>query len=111
MKDDRVYLLHISDCIRRIERYIEGGEAMFFRDEKTQDSVVRNLQTLAESTTRLSDKIKAAQPEVDWAAVKRFRNVLVHDYLGLNMFRVWDIATHELPVLKRKVSEMLAELG
>ena len=59
MKDDHLYLLHISESLERIEEYIaEGGEA-FLADRKTQDAVLRNLQTLAESTQRLSDPLKA----------------------------------------------------
>ena len=58
MKDDRLYLIHIQECIERIERYAEGGRGVFFADTKTQDAVVRNLQTLAESTRRVSDSLK-----------------------------------------------------
>jgi uncharacterized protein with HEPN domain len=51
LKDDRVYLIHIFECIERIERYTEGGLEIFFSDTKTQDAVLRNLHTLSESTS------------------------------------------------------------
>ena len=47
MKDDRLYLIHLGECICRIERYTTEGKEAFLRDEKTQDAVLRNLQTLA----------------------------------------------------------------
>jgi len=58
VKDDRLYLIHICECIGRIERYTVEGKETFLRDEKTQDAVLHNLQTLAESTQRLSDAAK-----------------------------------------------------
>lgn len=50
MKDDKLYLLHISECLDRIDRYVSEGEELFMKDTKTQDAVLRNLQVMAEST-------------------------------------------------------------
>jgi uncharacterized protein with HEPN domain len=74
-----------------------------------QDAVLRNLHTLTESTQRLSDAAKEAHPEVDWQGVARFRNVIVHDYLGIDLARIWDIVQRDLPELKHSVTTMLAE--
>ena len=64
MKDDRLYLIHVRECIDRIEQYTLGGKDAFFTDVKTQDAVLRVLQTLAESTQRISDALKASHPDV-----------------------------------------------
>lgn len=64
MKDDRVYLQHVLECIRRIEVNTAVGEAEFLHSHTLQDAVLRNLQTLAESTQRLADTAKALQPGV-----------------------------------------------
>ncbi len=106
---DRLYLDHILSRIDRIVRYTEAGRDGFLRDEKTQDAVVRNVQTLAESTQRLSDEIKARNPEIDWRAISGFRNVVVHNYLGLDPEQVWAIVEHDLPVLRDVVVRMRAE--
>jgi uncharacterized protein with HEPN domain len=111
MKDDRLYLIHIIECLSRIEQYTAEGKEAFLRDTKTQDAVLRNLQTLAESTQRLPPAIKAAHPEVGWERIVGFRNVLVHDYLGINMARVWEIVEHGLPDLKRQIHAILRLLG
>ena len=111
MKDDRLYLIHTGECIARIEQYTSAGREAYLADTKTQDAVLRNLQTLAESTQRLSSVLKAKHPEVDWAAIAGFRNVLVHDYLGVNITRVWEIVERDIPDVKTKVAAMLAELG
>jgi len=111
VKDDRLYLLHIQECITRIEQYTAAGRAAFAADTKTQDAVLRNLHTLAESTQRLSAPLKARHPAVEWSAMAGFRNVLVHDYLGINLNRVWEIVESDLPDFKPHVVAMLAELA
>jgi uncharacterized protein with HEPN domain len=88
MKDDRVYLLHILECVRRIEEDTADGEDAFMASHTLQDAVLRNLQTMAESTQRLSEAAKAKYPEIEWARVAAFRNVLVHDYLGIDVERI-----------------------
>jgi uncharacterized protein with HEPN domain len=62
MKDDRLYLIHITECIQRIEQYTAEGRAAFLADTRTQDAALRNLHTLAESTQRISADLKAAHP-------------------------------------------------
>ena len=111
MKDDRLYLIHIFECLSRIEQYTLEGKEAFMGDTKTQDAVLRNLQTLAESTQRTSPDLKAAHPEIDWAKIAGFRNVLVHEYLGINLVRVWEIVEHGLPELKKRIEAILRSLG
>jgi uncharacterized protein with HEPN domain len=109
-RDDRLYLIHINECLQRIEQYTSAGRDAFFADTKTQDAVLRNLHMLAETSQRLSDRLKASQPQVDWRNIAAFRNVLVHDYLGIDLSRIWDIVQNDLPVLKRAIANMLAIL-
>jgi uncharacterized protein with HEPN domain len=111
MKDNRLYLIHILECISRIEKYTSEGKDAFLRDTRTQDAVLRNLQILSQSTQRLSSDLKAAHPGVSWDRIGGFRNLLVHEYLGINMLRVWEIVEHHLPALKKQVAAILDELG
>jgi uncharacterized protein with HEPN domain len=107
MKDDSVYLRHILDCIGRIEEDISGGMEKFLNSHTLQDAVLRNLQIMAESTQRLSDKFKDAHPEIEWRYISAFRNVLVHDYLGIDIGRIWEITQNEVPQLKQVILAML----
>ena len=100
MKDDRVYLKHILRCIERIEEYTAGGRETFFASHLIQDGVIRNLQTLAESSQYLSEGVKASQPSVDWKGLAGFRNVLVHDYLGVDLELVYRAVEQDVPKLK-----------
>jgi uncharacterized protein with HEPN domain len=109
LKDDGFYLRHILDCIR-IEEDTASGPAAFQASRTAQDAVVRNLQVLAESTQRLSDRLKLRWPQVEWARIAAFRNVLVHDYLGLDMERIWVVTQEDVPELKKSAALILAEL-
>ena len=110
MKDDRVYLEHIQECIYRLERYMQDGRDAFLDPGMVQDAVLRRLQTLAETTQRLSEARKAAYPDVPWREIAGFRNVLVHDYLGIDLQEVWSILEHDIPPLRAQVEAMLRDV-
>lgn len=65
MKDDMLYLIHISECIDRMQTYTTGGLEAFVASTLIQDAVIRNLQVLGESAKRLSPELKSAHPEVE----------------------------------------------
>ncbi len=109
MKDDRVYLDHILECIGRIEEDIAGGQEHFFASHTIQDAILRNLQTMSESSQRLSQELRAKHPEVEWQRIAAFRNVLVHHYLGVDLTRIWDIVQRDVPELKRAITAILNE--
>jgi uncharacterized protein with HEPN domain len=107
VRDDRLYLIHITECI---ERYTASGHDAFRSDTMIQDAVLRNLHTLSESTQRLSAALKDQHPEVEWASIAAFRNVVVHDYLGIDLPRVWHTVERDLPGLKQTINMMLEAL-
>ena len=88
MKEDKLYLIHIQECIERIEGYTAGGKPAFFAESIIQDAVVRNLHMLAESSQRLSASLKDSHSEQDWRSLAGLRNILVHDYLGIKLERI-----------------------
>lgn len=110
MKDDGIYLAHILESIRRIEEDTTGGEAQFCQKRVLQDAVLRNLQTMAESTQRLSPALKATQPQIEWQSIAAFRNILVHDYLGIDIRLIWQVTQRDIPELKQAVLAMQSGL-
>lgn len=108
-KDDKLYLIHMTECIQRIESYTVGGQAEFMKTGMIQDAVVRNLQVMAESSQRVSGERKNRHPEIEWYKISGFRNILVHDYLGLDLATVWAIVANELPKLKQTLQGILDE--
>jgi len=107
VKDDRLYLIHIREAIERIAEYTKEGEKAFLDDHKTQDAVLRNLHTLAESAQRISSDLKVRHSQVDWRTLSAFRNVVVHNYLGISLDRIWEIVENDLPVLKENIATIL----
>lgn len=110
MNRDVAYLHYIRECIERIERFTAGGEVEFRSNEMVRDAVLRNVQTLLETAKRISAERKQRHPDVDWAGMAGFRNVLVHDYLDLELAEVWRILQSDLPPLKAAIEAMIAEL-
>lgn len=110
MKDNKFYLIHISECIADIFSYVEDGYDDFMGATKTQDAVIRKLQIMAESTLRLPDDLKSQHPEVNWKDIRGFRNVVVHDYTDVDLNEVWKIVKNDLPVLKTAVEAMMRSL-
>ena len=104
---DRLYLEHILDCISRIEGYTRPGRHSFHSQTIIQDSVVRNLHLIGESSKRVSDEVRQAVPAIPWKDIAGLRNVLVHDYLGVDLDRVWDIVSKDLDDLKCAIEVFL----
>jgi uncharacterized protein with HEPN domain len=109
MKEDGVYLQHIAECIRRIEENTSKGREEFQRSHTLQDAVLRNLQTLSEATQRLSAGTRDKHPEIEWTRIAAFRNVVVHNYLGIDLEIIWAITQRDVPELKRAISAVLEE--
>jgi uncharacterized protein with HEPN domain len=107
LKDNSVYLRHILECIRRIAEDTAAGIEAFRESRTLQDAVLRNLQVLAESSQRLSSESKDASPQVEWKRIAAFRNVLVHDYLGVDLDRIWEVTQRDVPELRTTVESML----
>jgi uncharacterized protein with HEPN domain len=63
---------------------------------------------MAESTQCLSDELKATRPEIEWREIAAFRNILVHDYLGIDLETVWEITQRDIPRLKQAIIMMLS---
>lgn len=93
-----------------IGQWIAEGHDVFMTDVRTQAATIRKLHELSESLKRLHAVIGERYPELPWRAVIAFRDVIVHDYLGLNLERIWDIATVQVPALKPHVDRIAADL-
>lgn len=107
MKLDSVYLVHILESIRRIEAHVAVGHDDFMASHTLQDATLRNLQTMSEATQRLSDAAKATQPHIPWQQIGAFRNVVVHNYLGIDLEQVWTIIQRDVPPLRAAVESIL----
>ncbi len=101
----------MGDCLDRIAEYANAERTRFDASRLVQDAVIRNLQTLAESSQRLSSEIKGTEPQIPWRELSGFRNVIVHGYLGIDLGAVWLVVEQDLPALTEAVNRMVERLG
>ena len=112
MRDDTIYFQHISESIDLIQQYLAGADGvpnrdLLYSDRKTQDAVLRRLETLADAASHLSEIVKARHPEIPWRQISDFRNVLAHGYSDIRLDRVWEAIDADLTSLKIVVHEEL----
>lgn len=110
MNHDKLYIAHILECIQRIESYTRDGRDTFMNTPMVQDAAIRNFEVIGEAAKRVSPELKQAHPDVPWRRIAAFRDVLIHDYMGVDLNEVWNIAERELPDLKRKTETILRGL-
>jgi uncharacterized protein with HEPN domain len=107
MKSDLLYLTNIKDCIQRIEAYTIEGREKFLETPIIQDAVIRNFEIIGEATKRLSPDLTNAYPEIAWKQIAGLRDILIHDYLKVNLNRIWGIIEQDLPHLKQVIESLL----
>ncbi len=109
MNKDTLYLESMRECLERIDEYTEGGETYSLASRLVQDGVIRNLEVLGEATKNLSDDLRSANPEIPWRQIAGMRDVLIHDYLRVNLRRVWQTVVCDLPPLRIVINTLLGK--
>ncbi len=107
MKDDRLYLAHMLECIQRIEEYVATGYADFAANTMAQDAVLRNLEVMGEATKQLSLDLRERHPDIPWRRIAGLRDVLIHDYMGVDLDEVWNVVEQHIPQLRSRITAIL----
>lgn len=107
-KKPDIFLFDIVKSIEEIERHTAGmSQADFLKDIKTQDAVIRRLEIIGEAVKNISPHFKSAYPRVLWQDIAGMRDILIHEYFGVDFDIVWDVVARNLPKLKKQIEKML----
>lgn len=107
-KDPLLYLSHIVECIEAIQKYVAGlSEADFQKSEEKQSAVLWKLSTLGEAAAKLPADFRQRHPDIPWKDIVATRNVLIHEYFGIDLGTVWQIVQRDLPGLARRLRSLL----
>jgi uncharacterized protein with HEPN domain len=105
MRDSLLFLEDITESLSKINRYIKGMEySDLAKDEKTVDALIRNLEIIGEAVKNIPDAIRKKYPEVEWKEAAALRDVLIHDYFGVDLESLWDTIHNNLPEFGKKIS-------
>lgn len=105
-----IFIKHIRDALAEIAQFVSGmDEKTFYKDAKTQKAVVRDLEIIGEAAKNVPDEFKTGHPQLEWKGIIGMRDVIVHQYFGLNLRRVWRVIASDLPKLTAQVKQILAD--
>jgi uncharacterized protein with HEPN domain len=112
-KHDRANLLAILDAVTKIQNYVRGFTESdeLYLDTKSFDATMMNFIVIGEMVDRVSGETKERHPEVEWQEIKDFRNLVAHDYLGIDAEEVWQIVQNHLPKLRDQLAAILSEFA
>lgn len=110
-RDHRLYLDDILEAIRNIREYVKGMDYdAFVGDKKTRDAVVRNLEIIGEAAGRLPESVRSTAPGIEWRKIMSLRNILAHQYFGLNLPIIWDVVQNKLQPLETSCRKLMKQM-
>lgn len=110
MRNDFERATDIAEAISRIERYASLGREELDRNELIQTWYLHHIQIIGEAVRLLSDVARQLRPEIPWNQIIGMRHILVHQYFGVDLDRVWNVIEQDIPRLKTAIESMLQTL-
>ncbi len=111
-KKDKANLMAIQDSCAKIVDFTQGifSAEAFYQDQKVFDAVLMNFIVLGEAVSKISTEFKSKFATVEWNKIKSFRNIVAHNYFGVDAEEVWQIIDLDIPILNKSVQEIIQDL-
>lgn len=110
-KDPKIFIEHILESIKDIEDHTKGfPKEKFLLDKKTQDATVRRITIIGEAVKHLPLALKNDYPQIPWKKIAGTRDILIHEYFGVDLDLLWQITQKEIKQLKKQIKEILKYL-
>ena len=111
-KDINIFLEHILEAIYLIEEYIKDkSKSEFLKLTQLQDSVIRRITIIGEAIKNIPDDFKETYPSIPWKQIIGMRDILIHQYFGIDLNLTWEVIEKDLPKLKKQIIAIKKELG
>ena len=111
-RDWRLFILDIHESAARIVDYVGAmGRDEFFRDSKTVDAVMQNLVIIGEAAKKIPTDVRRRYPTVEWKKMTGLRDIVVHDYFGIDEDIIWDVVSVRIPELKLQFDLISGEVS
>lgn len=108
MRNYKLYLDDILEATKRIEKYSKGFTLKKMeKDSLVVDAVVRNLEIIGEAVKNIPVNIKEKYPDIEWKKIAGLRDILAHEYFGVDLEVLWDIIEYKMPILKKQAASIL----
>ena len=105
---DRIRLEHIREALLEVESYVKGvSEADFLKSSLIRNATVRQLEIIGEAAKTVSEDVQQRNPKIPWRVLGDLRNVLIHQYFGVDFIEVYKMVREDVPELKRAMESIL----
>lgn len=103
-KDTKILLEHILDSIKLIEEYVKDrNKSDFLKSTQLQDSVIRRVEIIGEAVKNLPNDVKETHTNIPWKNITGMRDILIHQYFGVDLSLTWKVIEEDLPELKKQI--------
>lgn len=112
-RDVKLFIQDVFDCIDKINSYVYGivDEKELKKDKKAYDAVMMNFIILGEAVKNIFEEVSENYPNIEWREIMAMRNLIVHEYWGIDEGVVWDSIRNDLPELKGIITRIKDNLN
>ena len=107
-KNEMFFLAHIRESIELIEKYVQNKKKdEFLKTNILQDSIIRRLEIIGEAVKNITDNLKEQYSNIEWKKISGMRDILIHQYFGIDLDLTWEVIKKDIPILKKQILRIL----